>query len=180
MVRGRTAAAAAAGGLPGIVELFIKGFGIGLFCSMLGIGGTLFTVPLLTAYISVQHSIGTSAALGIPLAVTATLGYMLVPEPAGTCPMGCAGFVYLSGAGAIAATTILTAPLGAYLTHVVPTRPLRWVFAATMMVIAIHMTWKTLPDDQRTIARDARAAQPPVWLARPDTPRTAQAAGDAK
>ncbi len=100
----------------------------------------------------------------MPLAVTATLGYMLAPEPAATCPMGCVGFVYLTGAGAIATTTILMAPLGAYLTHILPARPLRRVFAVTMVVIAIHMTWKTLPGAGYAISPDAQAAGVPGWL----------------
>jgi uncharacterized membrane protein YfcA len=182
MLQPRQSAAITAAPLPGIAGLSIKGFAIGVFCSLLGISGTLFTVPLLAAYLSVQHSIGTATALGLPLAVTAALGYMLLPGPAGTCPMGCSGFVYLPGAGAIATATILTAPLGAYLTHALPARPLRWMFAAVMMVIAIPMIWKTLPDGQSAIAANAQAARPPVWLFQTDRPRISQAAaaGDGK
>ncbi len=146
MVRGRRAAGPAGRALPGAASLSVKGFAIGTFCSLLGIGGALFSVPLLSAYIPIQRAIGTATALGIPLAVTASVGYLLADTPIATCSSGCTGYVYLAGAGAIAAATILTAPLGAYLTHIMPTKPLRWVFAATMVAIATHMAWKISPN----------------------------------
>jgi uncharacterized membrane protein YfcA len=164
MARGRRAAHRPAAPLPGLPALSVKGFGIGIFCSMLGMGGASFTVPLLAACLSVQRSIGTAAALGIPLAVTAAAGYLLAPTPVATCSIGCTGFVYLTGVGAIATTTILTAPLGAYLTHIMPAKPLRRVFAVTMAVIAIHTAWKTLPSAGYAVTRDAQAAGVPGWL----------------
>ncbi len=106
--------------LPGILPLTIKGLGIGALCAVLGIVAAPITVPLLCAFLPVQRSIGTSAALGFPLAVTAAAGYFLGKTPAATCPSGCAGSVYLAGAAAIAIAMIFTVPVGAYLTHVVP------------------------------------------------------------
>jgi hypothetical protein len=161
----------AAGRLPGLPGLSVKGFGTGIFCSMLGIGGALFLVPLLSAYISIQRSIATTSVLGIPLAVTAAASYLLADTPTATCSSGCAGYVYLAGAGAIAAATILTAPLGAYLTHVLPTGPLRMVFAACMVVIAGQMTWKTMP----SVDSAAYTASLRDWLTAADTrPRPAR------
>ncbi|MGC2630165.1 MAG: sulfite exporter TauE/SafE family protein, partial [Rhodomicrobium sp.] len=74
--------------LPGILPSTIKGLGIGALCAVLGIGAAPITVPLLCAYLPIQRSIGTSAALGVPLAVTAAAGYFLGETPAATCPEG--------------------------------------------------------------------------------------------
>jgi uncharacterized membrane protein YfcA len=164
MLRGRKTAAAFHPPLPGTLELALKGFGIGAFSAMAGIGGALLTVPLLAVHLPMPRAIATTAALGIPLAAAATFGYGLAAEPAGTCALGCAGYIYLPGAGAIATAAILTAPVGAYFTHAVPTQLLRRVFAAMMIVIAANLIWKMLPQAQQAAATDARAAEMPNWL----------------
>ena len=75
------------------------------------------------------------------------------------------------GTSAIAAATILTAPLGAYLTHVLPTGPLRMVFAACMVVIAGQMTWKNMP----SVDSAAYTASLRDWLTAADArPRPAR------
>jgi uncharacterized membrane protein YfcA len=164
MLRGRKTAAAFHPPLPGTLELALKGFGIGAFSAMAGIGGALLTVPLLAAHLPMPRAIATTAALGIPLAAAATLGYGLAAEPAGTCALGCAGYIYLPGAGAIATAAILTAPVGAYFTHAVPALLLRRVFAALMIVIAGNLIWKMLPEAHGSAAANTRAAEIPGWL----------------
>ena len=157
--------------LPGVVPLTIKGLGIGALCAVLGIGAAPITVPLLCAYLPIRRSIGTSAALSVPLAVTAAAGYFLGETPSTTCPEGCLGYVYLAGAAAIAIAMIFTVPVGAYLTHVVPGMPLRLVFAACMVAMALQMGLKTLPAvDSKAYAASLRA-----WLKAPDSgPQPAQ------
>lgn len=164
MLRGKKAAAAFHPPLPGTLELALKGSGIGAFSAMAGIGGALLTVPLLAAHLPMPRAVATTAALGIPLAAAATLGYGLAAGPAGTCALGCAGYIYLPGAGAIAAAAILTAPAGAFFTHVLPAPLLRRVFAAVMIVIAANLIWKMLPQAQQAAAAGAQAAEMPNWL----------------
>ncbi|MGC1585270.1 MAG: sulfite exporter TauE/SafE family protein [Rhodomicrobium sp.] len=157
--------------LPGILPSTIKGLGIGALCAVLGIGAAPITVPLLCAYLPIQRSIGTSAALGVPLAVTAAAGYFLGETPAATCPEGCTGYVYLAGAAAIAIAMIFTVPVGAYLTHVLPGTPLRLMFAACMVAMALQMGLKTLP----AVDLKAYAAGLRPWLKAPDSdPQPAQ------
>ncbi|MGO8780097.1 MAG: sulfite exporter TauE/SafE family protein [Rhodomicrobium sp.] len=170
MVAGR-AQRDAAKPLPGFLPLTIKGLGIGALCAILGIGAAPVTVPLLCAFLPVQRSIGTSAALGFPLAVTAAAGYFLGETPTATCPSGCAGSVYLAGAAAIAIAMIFTVPVGAYLTHVLPSKPLRLLFAALMAAMALQMGLKSLPAvDSKAYAASLRA-----WLKAPDLgPQPAQ------
>ncbi|MGC2630393.1 MAG: sulfite exporter TauE/SafE family protein, partial [Rhodomicrobium sp.] len=125
----------------------------------------------LCAYLPIQRSIGTSAALGVPLAVTAAAGYFLGETPAATCPEGCTGYVYLAGAAAIAIAMIFTVPVGAYLTHVLPGTPLRLMFAACMVAMALQMGLKTLP----AVDLKAYAAGLRPWLKAPDSdPQPAQ------
>ncbi len=170
MVR-RRAAHQTARQLPGVAGLLIVGTVTGAICSLLGIGTAAITVPLLASHLPIQRSIGTSSALSVPLAVIGAAGYLLADTPGATCSSGCTGYVYLAGAGAIAIAMIFTVPLGAWLTHVVPTGPLRMVFAGFLVVIAAQMTWKTLPG----VDSAAYAASLRTWLTAPDAaPKPAQ------
>jgi uncharacterized membrane protein YfcA len=54
-------------------------------------------------------------------------------------PAGSTGYVYWPAALSIAVTSMLFAPLGAHLTHALPVRILRRVFAALLLVIGIRM-----------------------------------------
>ncbi len=50
---------------------------IGFISSLVSVGGAAITVPFLTwCNVRVQHAIGTSAAVGFPIAVGGTLGYI--------------------------------------------------------------------------------------------------------
>jgi uncharacterized membrane protein YfcA len=54
-------------------------------------------------------------------------------------PAWTAGFVYLPALGLIVLTSMLAAPLGARLTHRLPVRRIRFVFAAILYAMAAKM-----------------------------------------
>ena len=63
--------------LPGALGIGAVGFGIGALSSLVAIGGGALTVPFLTwCNVRVQNAIGTSAAVGLPIAIGGTLGYI--------------------------------------------------------------------------------------------------------
>ncbi len=69
--------------LPGAVGLFAVGGGIGLASSMVGAGGAFLSVPFMAACnINLRKCVATSAALGLPVAVAGTIGYVARRNPA--------------------------------------------------------------------------------------------------
>jgi hypothetical protein len=104
-------------------------------------------------------------------------GFVLAPTPA-ECASGCSGYVYLPAVAAIGISAVLAAPMGARLTHVLPVRALRSLFALFLIAAAASLTWKSLP--VAATANDARfliaqllapdlvaapiAAEAPGWL----------------
>ncbi len=63
--------------LPGAAGVIAVGVGIGALSALVAIGGGSLTVPFLTwCNVRVQHAIGTSAAVGFPIAVGGSLGYI--------------------------------------------------------------------------------------------------------
>ncbi len=58
-------------------ELFLAGSIIGVVSALVSIGGGSLTVPyLVSRCIDIKKAIGTSAALGLPISIAGTLGYL--------------------------------------------------------------------------------------------------------
>lgn len=115
------------------------GFGIGTFASLLGIGGGIFTVPLLISYrFSEQKAVGTSAAVGMMITFLAALAYLYFGLDVITVPMSL-GFVYLPAFALISLGTVVFAPIGAKLAHKMAGAKLRMIFAGTLIIVGILM-----------------------------------------
>ena len=126
--------------LPGLFGLSCVGAGIGSISALVAIGGGTMTVPFLSwCNVRLQSAIGTSAAVGLPIAVAGSMGYMLNGWGLGGLPELTAGFVYWPAVLAMAAATLITAPLGAKMAHRLPVATLKKLFAALIMLLALQM-----------------------------------------
>ncbi|KAB2925034.1 MAG: sulfite exporter TauE/SafE family protein, partial [Dechloromonas sp.] len=129
-------------GLPGWSGLSLAGGVIGAVSSLVAIGGGALTVPfLIWCNVSPRQAIGTSAAVGLPVAVGGTLGYVWNGWGHAGLPAGSFGFVYLPALAVILIASVLTAPLGARLAHRLPVRVLRRVFAGLLLLLSAKMLW---------------------------------------
>lgn len=126
--------------LPGPLELFAAGLGIGALSALVSIGGGSLVVPFLTACnVKMHQAIGTSAATGLPIALTGTAGYVLAAQGAGGLPEGSFGFIYLPALLATAGASMLFAPLGARLAHRLPVAALKKIFAGVIVLLLAKM-----------------------------------------
>ena len=131
--------------LPGPMALVAICLLIGVVCGLVSAGGAFMTVPfMLFCGVAMTTAIGTGAALGLPVAIVGTLGYVFsgwhVPE----LPPLSLGFVYAPALLAIVAGSVLTAPLGARAAHRLPVATLRRIFAGLLYVLATKMLWTYL------------------------------------
>ncbi len=106
---------------------------------MVGTFGGSLSVPFLTwCNVAIHRAIGTSAAIGFPIALAGAAGYVVnclsVPLPPYSL-----GFVYLPALIGIAAASIVTAPLGAKLAHSLPIDKLKKIFALLLIVMGTKM-----------------------------------------
>lgn len=126
---------------PGKSVFFAAGGAIGIISSLVAIGGGILTVPfLILCRIKIQHAIGTAAAIGFPIAVAGTSGYILNGlMQSYALPEYSLGYVYLPALGWLALASMLTAPLGAKTTHSVRTATLRKIFVVLLYCLAIKM-----------------------------------------
>lgn len=129
--------------LPGPLGLFGVGSGIGVISSMVGAGGAFISVPFMTACsVRIHNAVATSAALGFPIAVAGTAGFIIAGLPQSGLPPYSLGYVYMPGVAAIVASSMLVAPLGARLAHRWPVAKLRRAFACLLILIAAYMFWR--------------------------------------
>lgn len=126
--------------LPGMAGMFAVGNIIGAVSSFVGIGGGTLSVPfMLWCNIKVHNAIGTSAAIGLPIAVAGTLGYIVGGWNVAGLPAYSVGYVSLPALVGIAAASVLTAPLGVKLAHSLPVDKLKRIFAFLLFVVATKM-----------------------------------------
>ncbi len=132
-------------GLPSGPALAGVGAGIGGVSALVAIGGGSLTVPFLAwCNVRLQTAIGTSAAVGLPIALTGALGYVLNGIGAEGRPPLTLGYVYWPAALALASASSFTAPLGARLAHSLPVKSLKRLFALMLMALALHMLYSVL------------------------------------
>lgn len=126
--------------IPGNAGMFGAGGVIGVFSSLVGIGGGTLSVPFMVYHnVTMHQAIGTSAAIGFPIALAGTAGYIFNGLGASGLPPGSIGFIHLSALVGIALASVCTAPLGARLAHSLPVDKLKKLFAVLLYLVGLRM-----------------------------------------
>ena len=114
--------------LPGTAGLFGAGTAIGTASSLFAAGGAFLTIPfLMWCNVPVRRAIGTAAAVGFPIAIAGSAGYLLQ------------GYVHWPSLALIVVTSMSLAPLGARFAYRLPVKRLRMIFALMMFAMATRM-----------------------------------------
>jgi uncharacterized protein len=131
--------------LPGATAQAAVGSAIGALSSLVGAGGAFMSVPFMTwCNVPIHHAVGTAAALGFPIALASTLGYVIAGWALPATLPGAVGYLYLPALGVVAAASVLMAPLGARVAHAMDVRAFRRLFALLLYGVAGYMVWRTL------------------------------------
>ena len=128
--------------LPGTRALVAIGVAIGIVCGLVSAGGAFMTVPfMLFCGVAMTTAIGTGAALGVPVAIVGTIGYVFSGRHVADLPPLALGFVHGPALLGIVAGSMLTAGAGARAAHRMPVAMLRRVFAGLLYLLATKMLW---------------------------------------
>jgi uncharacterized membrane protein YfcA len=128
--------------LPGRIGMSAVGLLIGLISALVAIGGGVLSVPFMTwCNVEARRAIGTSAAIGFPIALAGTLGYFVNGLAQEGMPPHTLGYIYLPALLLVGAVSALTAPLGAACAHKIPVTTLRKIFAGMLILLAIKMLY---------------------------------------
>jgi len=94
--------------------------------------------------VPLRRAIGTASAIGFPIAVGGTIGYILIGLHIPALPESHLGFVYLPALFWAALASVFTAPLGAKAAHRINVTLLRKWFAILLLGIATKLLLKAL------------------------------------
>ncbi len=131
------------GAAPGSVGFLAAGLVIGVFSSLVGIGGgTLSTPFLLWCRRTIHTAVASSAAIGLPIAVSGSVGFVLAGLDRTGLPPGSTGFVAWPAVLVIGGVSVLLAPLGAAVSHRVQQRPLKRLFACLLLLLATRIAYE--------------------------------------
>ena len=127
--------------LPGWLGMGAVGGGIGFISALVAVGGGAMSVPFMSwCNVRVHQAIGTASAIGFPIAVSGTLGYVATGfAQSQGLPEGSLGYVYLPALFWVAVISVLFAPLGARTAHRLPVATLKRIFAGILVLLAAKM-----------------------------------------
>jgi uncharacterized membrane protein YfcA len=124
--------------LPGRAAMRAYGFFIGLYSSLMGVGGGAYATLILTLYgKSIHVAVGISAGVGVLISFAGAISFMLAGLPhQGLMPPFSVGFVSFVGVILMAPISASVAPYGARLAHALPKRKLEIAFGCFMLLVA--------------------------------------------
>jgi len=126
--------------LPGPAGVFAAGATISGVSAFAAVGGAFMSVPfMMWCNVPMIHAIGTAAAIGFPIAVSGTVGYVAGGWGTPGLPPWSVGYVYVPALVGVTLASMAVAPLGVMVAHRTPTRVLRKVFAVLFFVLATRM-----------------------------------------
>jgi uncharacterized protein len=126
--------------LPGKASTIAIGFLIGLFSSLMGVGGGAFGTMFLTLYgLSIHAAIATTSGLGVLISIPGAIGYMIAGwTQQALLPPFSVGYVSFLALALFAPTSVLAAPYGARLTHRMSRRTLEVAFGIFLLLVSIR------------------------------------------
>ncbi|MFW8592829.1 sulfite exporter TauE/SafE family protein [Cribrihabitans neustonicus] len=116
---------------------------VGFLSVLMGIGGGSFGVPLMTLHnVAVHRAVATAAGFGVIIAVPSVAGFLLLEIDPANRPPFTIGAVNLVAFFIVIAMTLITAPWGVKLAHAMDPKPLKRVFGAFLVLVALNMLRK--------------------------------------
>lgn len=112
----------------------------GVLAGLLGVGDGTLCVPYFNAFgFAVHRAVGTAAAIGLVIAVPATVGFVATGWGISALPQASVGHVNLLGLVLIAPFTSMAAPLGVRLANRLSARVLKLLFALFLFATSARM-----------------------------------------
>jgi uncharacterized membrane protein YfcA len=128
--------------LPSQMFLMSSGAGIGGVSALFGVGGGMFTTPLLTHFgVKIHQAIGVAAVGGLCVALPASIVYGASDVATSGLPEGTLGYIFLPAWCGIIVASAPFARLGAILAHKANGEQLKKIFGAYLFLLGVRFVW---------------------------------------
>ena len=126
--------------LPGPAGMSGAGLVIGGVSALVAIGGGSLSVPFMAwCNVRIQQAIGTASAIGLPIAISGTIGYTISGWDQSALPGNSIGYIYLPALAGTAIGSVISAPLGVKVAHRMSAAKLKKYLAGVMLLLAAKM-----------------------------------------
>ncbi|MFB2660566.1 sulfite exporter TauE/SafE family protein [Shewanella mangrovisoli] len=126
--------------LPNSMILFVVAMIVAAIAGLMGIGGGVLLVPFLTYFgLQMRLAVGFSAATGLLISLSGSLGYIIAGFNAPDLPEGTLGYIYLPALFGLIITSILMAPVGVKAASTWPTSVLKKIFALLLLCVGLKL-----------------------------------------
>lgn len=119
----------------------ILGVFIGTIAALLGVGGSIMTVPLMRKRGALMKEAAAMAnPLTLPMAITTTIVYLLISTSEGfNFGNGFVGFLYLKAAGILIISAFIGIKIGARLQHYIPDKIYARAYPLLLLIVLLVM-----------------------------------------
>ena len=131
--------------MPGWPVRIGAGIGVGFLCALMGIGGAVMSMMYMTMFgRPIHEAVGTAAAVGVLVAIPGAIGYAIAGWGAPGLPPLSLGYVNLLAVAVMIPLSILTAPYGVRVAHMMTKRQLEVAFGLFLLTVAIRLGFTLL------------------------------------
>ena len=131
--------------MPGMLGQTALGGGIGLLSGLVGAGGAFIASPFMSwCNVPMHQVVATSAALGFPVALASTAGYLISGWGLPSALPGALGYLYLPALLIVSMASVGMAPLGARAAHAMDVKQLKRRFALVLFALACYMLYRAV------------------------------------
>ena len=124
---------------------FFSGGIIGALSSLVSIGGGILSVPYLLAQnVNIKNAIATSSAIGLPIALSGTLGYIVNGWSNTSWDTLTLGYVNIIAFACVAIASFSTAPIGVMLVHKINVDIMKKLFSVLPFILSIRMIYSLI------------------------------------
>ncbi len=123
--------------MPGGLPRIALGNTIGLLSALMGIGGGVMGVTLMTLCGKTIHrAVATAAGFGVAIGAPGAIGYIVNGWGSDAVPLSL-GYVNMPGFVLLAGSAFFVAPVGAHLAHSLPADNLKRLFAIGLAIVGV-------------------------------------------
>ncbi|GGB54399.1 UPF0721 transmembrane protein [Lentibacillus populi] len=129
--------------IPNRVKTSFLGTGIGFIATLLGIGGSVLTIPFLrSCKLKMVNAVSLATPLSLPIAIVGTITSVFTGMQQPDLPSWCFGFVYIPAFIGMVIGGFIGVPIGSRVAHHMPDRLFSRIYIVLLVVVVITMIFE--------------------------------------